>query len=53
MLLLLLSVALAADPHITRMARGFLSIWAIEEDGHVASGEPKHWHVFHVVARKR
>jgi SAM-dependent methyltransferase len=24
----------------------------IEEDGHVASGEPKHWHVFHVVGRK-
>ena len=25
----------------------------IEEDGTVATGEPKHWHLFHVVARKR
>jgi tellurite methyltransferase len=24
----------------------------IEEDGTTALGEPKHWHVFHVVARK-
>ena len=25
----------------------------VEEDGHTATGRPKHWHVFHVVARKR
>jgi len=25
----------------------------IEEDSRTALGEPKHWHVFHVVARKR
>jgi tellurite methyltransferase len=25
----------------------------IEEDSQTALGEPKHWHVFHVVARKR
>jgi tellurite methyltransferase len=25
----------------------------IEEDGKTAIGKPKHWHVFHVVARKR
>ena len=25
----------------------------IEEDGETAVGDPKHWHVFHVVARKR
>jgi tellurite methyltransferase len=25
----------------------------IEEDGRTALGEPKHWHVFHLVARKR
>jgi tellurite methyltransferase len=24
----------------------------VEEDGRTALGEPKHWHVFHVVARK-
>lgn len=24
-----------------------------EEDGHTAVGAPKHWHLFHVVARKR
>jgi SAM-dependent methyltransferase len=25
----------------------------VEEDGKTAVGEPKHWHVFHVVARRR
>lgn len=25
----------------------------VEEDSRTATGEPKHWHVFHVVARKR
>ena len=25
----------------------------VEEDGTVATGEPKHWHLFHLVARKR
>ena len=25
----------------------------VEEDGSTAVGEPKHWHLFHVVARKR
>jgi tellurite methyltransferase len=25
----------------------------VEEDGETATGKPKHWHVFHVVARKR
>lgn len=25
----------------------------VEEDSQTATGEPKHWHVFHVVARKR
>jgi len=24
----------------------------VEEDSHTVTGEPKHWHVFHVVARK-
>jgi SAM-dependent methyltransferase len=24
----------------------------LEEDGHVADGRPKHWHVFHILARK-
>ncbi len=24
----------------------------VEEDGHVANGTPKHWHVFHIIARK-
>jgi len=25
----------------------------VEEDGHTAVGDPKHWHLFHIVARKR
>lgn len=24
----------------------------LEEDGHVADGRPKHWHVYHILARK-
>jgi SAM-dependent methyltransferase len=24
----------------------------LEEDGHVADGRPKHWHVFHILARR-
>lgn len=24
----------------------------VEEDGHTAIGEPKHWHLFHIVARR-
>lgn len=29
-----------------------LSLKEIEEDGTTANGTPKHWHVFHVIARK-
>lgn len=29
------------------------SLDEVEEDGQTATGKPKHWHVFHVVARKR
>jgi tellurite methyltransferase len=25
----------------------------VEEDGHTATGKPKHWHLFHLVARRR
>ncbi len=25
----------------------------VEEDGETAVGDPKHWHLFHVVARQR
>jgi tellurite methyltransferase len=25
----------------------------VDEDGHVADGTPKHWHVFHVIAQRR
>jgi tellurite methyltransferase len=25
----------------------------VDEDGKTATGEPKHWHVFHVIARRR
>jgi hypothetical protein len=24
----------------------------VDEDGKTATGEPKHWHVFHVIARR-
>ena len=44
----------AGDAEAEALFRPFLleRFSEIEEDGHVASGEPKHWHVLHVVARK-
>ena len=35
--------------------RGFRLEYFLEEDfdGSIASGEPKHWHLFHIVARKQ
>lgn len=52
-----------SDPWITRHTRqevesllaGFdvLHLEEVEREGTVASGNPKYWHVFHIVARKR
>lgn len=52
-----------SDPAITRHTRdevenlltGFepLHLEEVEREGTVASGSPKFWHVFHIVARKR
>lgn len=39
---------------VLELLRG-LEIIELDEDdvdGHVANGSPKHWHVFHVIARK-
>jgi len=30
-----------------------IELTEVEEDGHTADGSPKHWHVFHLVARHR
>ena len=40
---------------VEQLLRGFVAerLEEVEEDGRTAVGEPKHWHVFHVVARKR
>jgi SAM-dependent methyltransferase len=40
---------------IERMFRGWdlIELTEDEEDGHTADGSPKHWHVFHVIARRR
>jgi SAM-dependent methyltransferase len=37
-----------------KLLRGLEIIEFVEEDvdGHMANGSPKHWHVFHVIARK-
>ena len=29
-----------------------IELTEVEEDGHTADGTPKHWHVFHVIARR-
>jgi hypothetical protein len=42
-------------PRLERLLGGFVLEWLVEEDedGPTAMGERKHWHCFHVVARKR
>jgi tellurite methyltransferase len=30
-----------------------IQLTEVDEDGHVADGTPKHWHVFHVIAQRR
>lgn len=39
---------------IERIFRGWelIELTEEDEDGHTADGTPKHWHVFHVIARK-
>jgi hypothetical protein len=29
-----------------------IEVIEIEEDGRTATGSPKHWHVFHLIARR-
>jgi SAM-dependent methyltransferase len=44
--------------HTPAAIEGWFSGWdlveltEVEEDGHTADGTPKHWHVYHVVARR-
>jgi tellurite methyltransferase len=44
--------------HTADQVRDFLSGWEVlhwdeaEQDGHTSQGTEKHWHVFHVIARK-
>ena len=52
-----------AKTGITIVTRGALDVFfaafdferldEVDEDGETAPGKPKHWHIFHVVARKR
>ena len=39
---------------IRRLLAGWelIELTEIEEDGQTADGSPKHWHVFHVIARR-
>jgi SAM-dependent methyltransferase len=39
---------------IEELFRGWnvIELTEIEEDGHVATGAPKHWHVHHLIARR-
>jgi tellurite methyltransferase len=40
---------------IERIFNGWdlIQLIEVDEDGHVADGTPKHWHVFHVIAQRR
>ncbi len=44
--------------HTKEQVEGFFSAWEVlffqeeERDGKIADGTPKHWHVFHVIAKK-
>ena len=39
---------------VERMFSGWdtIELTEVEEDGHTADGSPKHWHVFHLIARR-
>ena len=39
---------------VERLFRGFelVELTEADEDGHTADGTPKHWHVFHLIARR-
>ena len=39
---------------VERMFSGWelIELSEVEEDGHTADGTPKHWHVFHLIARR-
>jgi hypothetical protein len=47
-------LSFSTRPEIENLFRGWEIIELAEEDadGHTADGTPKHWHVFHVVARQ-
>jgi SAM-dependent methyltransferase len=47
-------LSFSTRPEIENLFRGWEIIELTEEDadGHTADGTPKHWHVFHVVARQ-
>ena len=47
-----LSVHRRADVEDLLQGFGLERFDEIEEDGETALGEPKHWHIFHIVARK-
>lgn len=40
---------------IEELFRGWdvIELTEVEEDGRVATGSPKHWHVYHLIARRR
>jgi trans-aconitate methyltransferase len=42
-------------PAVDRLVQGLEVVWLEEDeyDGAAFGGEPKHWHVFHVIARRR
>jgi tellurite methyltransferase len=48
-----LTFSTAAD--IERMFLGWelIELSEVDEDGHTADGAPKHWHIFHLIARRR
>jgi tellurite methyltransferase len=47
-------LSFSARADIERMFRGWelVELTEIDEDGHTADGAPKHWHVFHLIARR-
>ncbi len=48
-----LSFSTRADVEHMFSGLDLIELTEVEEDGHTADGSPKHWHVFHLVARHR
>jgi SAM-dependent methyltransferase len=48
------NLSFSTQAGVKKMFSGWdlIELTEVEEDGHTADGSPKHWHVFHLIARR-